>query len=163
SWISKRGSAPSRASVMCSAFMSGIPMYVAGSPPSMVATWPLRNPRSSKKPTAASASATATVMWSGLRNMDPPTLTWTPVGPDHGGRGDHHPDRDDEGGRRALTRRCSADADQGVVRVEVVGPGHRVVRHLVVRALGDDAAARRPVVATALDLPHVDLRQDALQ
>ena len=29
---------------MCSAFMSGIPMYVAGSPPSIVATWLLPEP-----------------------------------------------------------------------------------------------------------------------
>ncbi len=54
---------------MCSAFISGIPMYVAGSPPSIVATCPSRKPSNSKNGIAVLASATAMVMWSGLRNM----------------------------------------------------------------------------------------------
>ena len=52
---------PSSTSVMCSAFMSGMPMYFAGASPSMTATWPFLNPRSSKNAVARSGSATATV------------------------------------------------------------------------------------------------------
>ena len=46
---------------MCSAFMSGIPMYAAGAPPSIIATCWLRKPSSSKKRIALGASATAIV------------------------------------------------------------------------------------------------------
>jgi hypothetical protein len=46
---------------MCCAFMSGMPMYRAGSPPSMVWTCVLVKPNSAKKSIAVAASATATV------------------------------------------------------------------------------------------------------
>ena len=53
--------APLQHQRMCWAFMSGIPMYLAGASPSIMATCPFLNPRSSKNLVARSGSATATV------------------------------------------------------------------------------------------------------